>query len=142
MNEEWQRITDCRVVMNTLLRKYAENTQAEGQQRIVEMNWCTKHDSKSWRQMTARHTVRDGKAPGGGHALFWGVILPQAGGRDMPGDFAHVLTYPDMEAYMAKQAWFDLEGGAALYSDYTSSYASCTGPNLFAENVLYTTDLR
>lgn len=142
MNDEWQRIADCRIVMNTLYRKYVENElPVEGQQRIVELNWCTKHDDKTWRQISARHTVRDGQAPGGGHAIFWGTMMPQVGAGDLPGDFAHALIYPDMEAYMAKQAWFDLEGGAALYNDYTSSYASCKGPNLFSEKVLFVTNI-
>lgn len=87
--------------------------------------------------MAARHTIRDRQAPGGGQAHFWGVMVPQVGGRDMPGDFAHVLSYPDMEAFMAKQAWFNLQGGSALYQDY----ASCTGPELFAEHILQVTDI-
>ena len=141
MNEEWQRIADCRVLINRMHRKYIGGEIEVGQQRVVEFNWCTKHDDKTWRQMAERHTVRAGQIPGGGHAHFWGVMMPQVGGRDMPGDFAHVLSYPDMEAFMAKQAWFDLEGGNARYLDYTSSYASCTGPNLFTEKVLYVTNI-
>ena len=40
------------------------------------------------------------------------------------------MTYNNMEDYMARQRWFDLEGGADMYNDYTTSYATCRGPNL------------
>ena len=142
MNEEWGRIADCRVMMTTMYRKYIGTVAETGQQRVLEINWCSKNKDKSWQQLAARHIVPEGEAPGGGNAVFWGVMVPQIGGHDMPGDFAHLMTYPDMEAFMAKQAWFDLEKGGERYQDYNSSYASCRGSNLFSEEILYMTDIK
>ena len=51
------------------------------------------------------------------------------------------MTYNNMEDYMARQRWFDLEGGADLYNDYNTSYATCRGPNLFAEEILHIIEL-
>ena len=141
LNEEWQRIANCQVRLGTLYRKFAAGLPEEGENRIVSINWCEKHENKSWQQMADKHTFTGPGAPGGGHAVFWGVMVPQVAGYNLPGDFAHIMTYNNMEDYMARQRWFDLEGGADMYNDYNTSYATCRGPNLFAEEILHIIEL-
>tara|TARA_Y100001934_G_C12187803_1_gene694841 strand:+ start:89 stop:859 length:771 start_codon:yes stop_codon:yes gene_type:complete len=140
LNAEWQKIATCRVVMTTLFRRYAEGEPQAGDQRVVRINWCNKNEGKTWDQLRERHDrAAQSGGPSNGEAVFWGLIVPRVGGQDLPGDFAHVMTFNDMERFMAYQRWFDLEGGSASYGDYNSSYATCLGPSIFVEDVIHMT---
>ena len=94
-------------------------------------------EGKTWGQLRKRQArAAQSGDPSYSEAAFWGLIVPRVGGQDLPGDFAHVMTFNDMERFMAYQRWFDLEGGAAAYGDYNSSYATCLGPSIFIEDVI------
>ena len=137
LNDRWQSIATCHVKMGTLHLRYVdEEANQKDDDRIVTMDWCTRKDGISWEQLTAKHDQIEASYPEGVENIVWGVMIPQVGAADAPGEFAHVNVFPDMQAFMARQKWLSHQQGWKLRADYTSSYADCTGESASVESVL------
>ena len=66
----------------------------------------------------------------------WLTMVPGLGGRNTPGDFAHILSFADMQGLMAWQnSWANDEGWRQT-QDYQAAYAQCTGHNAYHATVL------
>ena len=61
---------------------------------------------------------------------------PGLGIRNPPGDFAHYLSFADTNGLMAYQNTFANEEGWRQRRDYNTSYADCTGENVYHVQVL------
>jgi hypothetical protein len=85
----------------------------------------------------AKHQQIAADYPEGVHNIAWGILYPQVGGADAPGDFAHVNAYPDMAAFMARQKWFAKDMGWRVIADYETAYANCQGDAAFVEQVVH-----
>ena len=81
--------------------------------------------------LMAKH--RSFAEPPNKHLLHWGIAAPAWGVRtgDIQGDFAHFVGYPDMKAALADQSDIATQGGWKERRDYFSSYADCSGENLW-----------
>ena len=138
LNARWQDIATCHVKLGTLYMRWVnEEANAADDNRIVTMDWCTRKDSVSWDQLTAKHDQIEASYPEGVQNIVWAMMFPQIGAADAPGDFAHVNVYPDMQAFMKRHKWLSHDSGWKLRDDYTSSYADCRGDEAFVEDVLY-----
>ena len=138
LNARWQDIATCHVKLGTLYMRWVnEEANAADDNRIVTMDWCTRKDSVSWDQLTAKHDQIKASYPEGVQNIVWAMMFPQIGSADAPGDFAHVNVYPDMQAFMERHKWLSHDSGWKLRDDYTSSYADCRGDEAFVEDVLY-----
>lgn len=138
LNARWQDIATCHVKLGTLYMRWVnEEANAADDNRIVTMDWCTRKDSVSWDQLTAKHDQIEASYPEGVQNIVWAMMFPQIGSADAPGDFAHVNVYPDMQAFMKRHKWLSHDSGWKLRDDYTSSYADCRGDEAFVEDVLY-----
>ena len=85
-----------------------------------------------------QHGESDGQAPFIRRAskqthFTLGIAAPAWGVRtgDIQGDFAHFVGYPDMKAALADQSDIATKGGWKERRDYFSSYANCSGENLW-----------
>ena len=138
LNARWQDIATCHVKLGTLYMRWVnEEANAADDNRIVTMDWCTRKDSVSWDQLTAKHDQIEASYPEGVQNIVWAMMFPQIGSADAPGDFAHVNVYPDMQAFMKRHKWLSHDSGWKLRDDYISSYADCRGDEAFVEDVLY-----
>ena len=64
------------------------------------------------------------------------TMVPGLGGRNTPGDFAHILSFADMQGIMAWQNNWANNQGWRQTQDYQASYAECTGHNTYHARVL------
>ena len=65
-----------------------------------------------------------------------GGFYPHLGGANAPGEFAHVVIYPNIEALMARGARY-AQGGWRALDDYYNSYADCLGESARLETIMY-----
>jgi hypothetical protein len=56
--------------------------------------------------------------------------------RDAPGEFANILSFEDANGLMAWQNNLANNGGWRMREDYMTSYASCSGDNVYYAEVL------
>tara|TARA_B100001029_G_scaffold122346_1_gene101755 strand:- start:3 stop:794 length:792 start_codon:yes stop_codon:yes gene_type:complete len=116
----------------SLHRYYHQFTRySDDDRRVLSINWCTKKDEVSMENLMAKH--RSFAEPPNKHILHWGIAAPAWGVRtgDIQGDFAHFVGYPDMKAALADQSDIAIKGGWKERRDYFSSYANCSGENLW-----------
>ena len=116
----------------SLHRYYNQYTKySDDDRRVLSINWCTKKDEVSMENLMAKH--RSFAEPPNKHILHWGIAAPAWGVRtgDIQGDFAHFVGYPDMKAALADQNDIATKGGWKERRDYFSSYADCSGENLW-----------
>jgi hypothetical protein len=117
--------------------KYADRKAlAAADDRIVTLEWCNKNENVSTDQLIAKHNSIAANFPEGIANIYWGLLLPQLGNGTAPGQFAHMNTYPDVKALMARQNWLGNKGGWRVLQDYYTSYASCSSHNVFSAKVL------
>ena len=118
LNARWQDIATCHVKLGTLYMRWVnEEANAADDNRIVTMDWCTRKDSVSWDQLTAKHDQIEASYPEGVQNIVWAMMFPQIGSADAPGDFAHVNVYPDMQAFMKRHKWLSHDSGWKLRDD-------------------------
>ena len=138
LNARWQDIATCYVKMGVLYLRYEDHeANAQDDDRIVTMDWCTRREGVSWDQIRAKHDQIEASFPEGIENIVWAIISPNVGAADAPGEFAHINVFPDMNAFMARQKWLSHDDGWKVRDDYTSSYAACNGDSAFIEQVLH-----
>ena len=135
--QAWQEAATCHVKMASLYMQYRAPEILTDKDRIVTHNWCSRNENVSADQLFAKHQQIAADYPEGVHNIAWGILYPQVGGADAPGDFAHVNAYPDMAAFMARQKWFAKDMGWRVIADYETAYANCQGDAAFVEQVVH-----
>ena len=138
LNARWGELATCYVRMTHNVTKYADTKAlAADDDRIVTLEWCDRQESVSTDQLIAKHNSLAANFPEGIANIYWGLLLPQLGNSSAPAQFAHMDTYPDVKALMARQNWLGNEGGWRVLQDYYTSYASCSNRNVFSAKVLH-----
>ena len=64
------------------------------------------------------------------------LFFPNLGGANAPGEFAHIVVYPNVEALMENGARYT-QGGWRMLDDYYTSYADCHGESASLETIMY-----
>ena len=128
------KVATCGRVMHRYYHQYSKFS--EDNQRIFSVNWCTKKPGVTMENLMAKH--RSFLNPVNPHILHWGIAAPAWGNRDgdTPGEFAHFMGYPDMEAAFADQSDIAQDRGWEQRRDYFTSYANCSGENLWQFNIV------
>ena len=137
LNERWQKMAECRVKQAASLTHYINQEEINKESdRIVAWNWCSLNDGVTWEDILAEHDrtakVLEEDSLG---IIGWATIYPRIGADDAPGDFAHIVVYPDVEAaQIYQQAQSD--GGWKDYRDYQKDFATCRGDAFMIEQVI------
>ena len=137
LNERWQKMAECRVKQAASVPHFVNQELInKDNDRLVAWNWCTLNEGVSWDDMLAEHdrNVKLLEEDNLG-IIGWATIYPRIGTEDAPGDFAHIVVYPDVEsAQIYQQAQSD--GGWRDYNNYQANFAKCRGDSFFIENVI------
>jgi len=138
LNEKWNELATCHVKM-ARGRMIAGDTEAldNTNERVVTWNWCSINDGVEVADVISRHAelAKSFEEDSQG-AIGWFGLIPTIGGANTPGDFAHVVVYPDFESAMKRQKSL-ADGGWKGYRDYQENYASCSGESLLVEEILH-----
>ena len=134
LNAEWQSLAKCDVKMASLYRQWADMDAIRADDnRITTWNWCTRKEGVSSEQLTAKHRSIAAQYGEGIGNIGWFTFYPLIGGAGTPGEFAHVVVYPDVAGLMEHQEWFS-KGGWKDRQDY-HNYADCQGESAVIEEV-------
>ena len=137
LNANWQSIADCRVTINPIATLYYDETITEQDTRIISMNWCSRLPGVSYDEVQARHqNILANRTPDSPVAA-WSIVYNGLGMRNAPGEYMHMLSFANnasLQAYMNNYA--NNEGWRARVA-YETSYASCTGQNVYFAEVLH-----
>jgi hypothetical protein len=137
LNAQWQDAADCRVVLNPAVMQVIDQTALNARDdRVMVMNWCTRKDGVTWDQLEAKHQQVAAGWTADSPLKAWGVMYPSLGMRDAPGEFANILSFEDANGLMAWQNNLANNGGWRMREDYMTSYASCSGDNVYYAEVL------
>ena len=112
---------------------HSSEAMATDDERVLAVNWCTRHDGISWDEINQVHASWSWNE-NIGHA---GLIFPALGVRqgDFPGEFGHLRVYPDAEAMLSEQNKISNEEGWRQREDYFDNYADCAGANAYLQTV-------
>ena len=137
LNARWNELATCHVKMANMIMQYANvDAMNSDSDRVVTWNWCTRKDGVSWDQLQAKHQSIAANVTSETPNIGWGTLFPHIGGANTPGEFAHVVIYPDVAGLMQASANF-ANGGWRGRDDYYTSYADCTGESANVEQVLH-----
>ena len=137
LNARWQKLADCRVKQAASVPHFV-NQEAinKDNNRIVAWNWCSLNDGVTWDDMLAEHNRNVKLLEEDNLGIIgWATIYPRIGTEDAPGDFAHIVIYPDVEAAQIYQQ-AQSNGGWRDYNSYQENFAKCRGDSFFIENVI------
>ncbi|MGI9325440.1 MAG: hypothetical protein ACR2PZ_09500 [Pseudomonadales bacterium] len=136
LNAQWIAAADCRVTMNPIFNQFIDAEALSADSRIVTFNWCTANEGVTADALIARHDSMAASRPDDAAIKAWNIIIPGLGNRNPPGDFAHFLSFSDTKGLMAYQNALANGGGWRQRQDYNASYATCTGENVYAGQIL------
>jgi len=137
LNAQWQDTADCRVSMNSgRIQVIDQEALANTDERIMTFNWCTRNEGISVDQLMARHQQMASEWTMDLPIKAWLTLVPGLGNRNAPGEFAHILSFENMQGLFAWQNAMANEQGWRQRQDYETSYASCTGDNAYHAKVL------
>lgn len=136
VNKLWQETAKCRVTVNPVFVRFADQEALKGDSRVMTINWCTRHEGVSTAQLIAKHDAVLASRPDNSTVAAWSVMGTGLGSRNAPGDFAHLLSFRNAADLMAYQNSLANEEGWRIRQDYETSYASCTGENVYQIQVL------
>jgi hypothetical protein len=113
-----------------------EKALEKADERVVTWNWCSLNDDVSAVEIMLKHADMAKNLEGNDQGIIgWAAIIPRLGGASAPGDFAHIIIFPDNKSSMKHQKTI-AEGGWKHYRDYEKQYASCRGEELYDVQVL------
>ena len=136
LNEKWGEIATCYVKMSTLYFQWGDVAALnEDDERVVTWNWCTRKEGVSTDQLMAKHQSYAAGLGEDEPAIGWAILAPRLGAAYAPGQFAHIVVYPDFEALMKAQQNLS-EGGWRDRQDYYVSYADCSGESVRTETIM------
>ncbi len=135
--KKWQEAADCYVKWGHAYPQYLDQKALEADDdRVVSWNWCSRKDGVSLEDLQARHQMMVEELEKDNIGLSgWVIVAPVTGGAQAPGDFVHLGIYDDVESFMEYKEAF-AAGGWEGYYEYTDNYASCSGEELYSEQVL------
>lgn len=135
--KKWQEAATCYVKWGHAYPLFTDQKALESDEdRVVSWNWCTRKDGVSLDDLQARHGVMVEELKKDNIGLSgWFIVQPVTGAAQAPGGFVHLGFYDDVESFMKYKEAF-AAGGWADYVDYTDNYASCSGEELYSEEVL------
>lgn len=137
LNDQWQDTADCRVAMNSgRIHVIDQEALANTDERVMTFNWCSRHEGVSVDQLRAKHQQMASEWTTASPVKAWLTMVPGLGGRNTPGDFAHILSFDSINSLMAWQNIQANEQGWRQRVDYEASYAHCTGENAYYGQVL------
>lgn len=124
----------CRRALAHYFPFHAADGIAEDDDRVLVVNWCTRHEGVSWDDLNAVHRSWEFDDMTG----YAGMIIPALGIRDgdYPGEFGHLRVYKDAAALLAVQNQIANEGGWRPREDYFDNYADCAGSNAYLQSVV------
>jgi hypothetical protein len=137
INAQWQETAECRVSVNPTFIRFADREALSGDTRVMTINWCTVREGVTPDQLAAKHDSLMANRSSDSPLKAWSVMFPGLGVRNAPGDFAHFLSFADMDGLMAYQNDMANNEGWRRRADYERSYAECTGENVFHMQVLH-----
>ncbi len=133
--KEWGEIASCAPRLQHLVTKYQDSdAMANDRERIVTFTRCEIHEGVSGDDLRAVHQRAQERRAETATNLFWGVMLPRAGGTDARNVFRHANVYADIEGYTASLA--TRSSRQSFIADYNTRYASCKLPTVWSSNVL------
>ena len=137
LGQRWSKLAKCDVKMAHAEMIWADvdkmNTDKD---RVVTWNWCSRKDGVSWDQLDAKHRSAAALAGDNPGNIGWAAFYPHLGGANAPGEFAHIVIYPNVEALM-KSGARHARGGWRGLDDYYTSYANCSGQSAYLETIMY-----
>ena len=130
------KVVTCKRSLASFWRQYVADGFIDDEDRILQVNWCTRRDGISWSDIGERH--RAARENMNSNIGAWGVMFPAKGMRegDYPGEFAHMMLFTDMTALMRYQEDFTNGGGWRAREEYYNNFASCTGENVYSSRVI------
>ena len=135
--KRWSKLAKCYVKMaNTEMIWANVDEMNSDRDRVVTWNWCTRKDGISWDQLSAKHRSVAASAGDNSSNIGWAAFYPHLGGANAPGEYAHIVHYPNVEALMNRSARH-AQGGWRGLDDYYTSYANCSGESASLETILY-----
>ena len=131
---DYAEVEDCDAMIASVfpLMRKESNFQLTSSISVVE--WCTRMPGVSQQQLGEKHRTVAAETKDSTTATWWGVGYQAGGLRDglFPGDFFHLVSYPDMNAFAASRNDIANNGGWKMRSDYYTSYADCSGEHILA----------
>ena len=132
--ESFEKTMSC---SRSLMHYYPiySNTELEpDEDRIMGVNWCTRKPGVTWDQLSKRHQ----ELSFGADVIYWGAVGPSLGIRDgdMPGEFAHLAVFSDIEGLMRYEDQVANENGWRQREAYYQNFAECTGTNVYRQGVI------
>ena len=135
--KRWSKLAKCHVKMANTEMIWANTDEMNSDRdRVVTWNWCTRKDGISWDQLSAKHRSVAASAGDNRSNIGRAAFYPHLGGANAPGEYAHIVIYPDVEALMERGARH-AQGGWRGLDDYYTSYADCSGESASLETILY-----
>ena len=137
LNARWQAAANCYPKMGTGINLWTnEKALEKADERVVTWNWCSLNDDVSAEEIMLKHADMAKNLEGNDQGIIgWAAIIPRLGGASAPGDFAHIIIFPDNKSSMKHQKTI-AQGGWKHYRDYEKQYASCRGEELYDVQVL------
>ena len=137
LNARWQAAANCYPKMGTGVNLWTnEKALEKADERVVTWNWCSLNDDVSAEEIMLKHADMAKNLEGNDQGIIgWAAIIPRLGGASAPGDFAHIIIFPDNKSSMKHQKTI-AQGGWKHYRDYEKQYASCRGEELYDVEVL------
>jgi len=137
INAQWLETADCRVSLNAAyIAAIDREALSNRDDRVMAFNWCTRNEGVSTDQLIAKHQQIASTWNTDSPIKAWTIMYPSLGSRNTPGEFAHLLSFEDANGLMAWQNATANEEGWRVRQDYETSYAACTGENVYYVEVL------
>ena len=137
LGQRWSKLAKCDVKMANVEMIWADfDKMSTDNNRVVTWNWCTRKEGVSWDQLHTKHRSAAASTNYDPTSIGWAAFYPHLGGANAPGEFAHVVIYPNVEALMERGARY-AQGGWRALDDYYTSYADCSGESAMLETVMY-----
>tara|TARA_B100000767_G_scaffold7367_1_gene7285 strand:- start:607 stop:1380 length:774 start_codon:yes stop_codon:yes gene_type:complete len=132
---KWNEVADCNVRFGTGTVMFSKPEMETDNDRIISWNWCTVNEGVKVEQVMAAHAQAAASIADEAPMIGWVTLVPTVGAANIPGDFAHLVAYPDMESYMRMRE-YNAKGGWKNMRDY-SALATCAGEAVNAETVIH-----
>lgn len=137
LNARWQDTAECRVTMNAgFIMALDREALSARDDRVMTFNWCTRNEGVSVDQLQAKHQQMAATWNTDSPVKAWTILAPSLGSRNMPGAFAHLLSFEDVNGLMAWENTKANDEGWRTRMDYETSYAGCVGENVYHMQVL------
>lgn len=135
LNDQWQELADCRVAVHQMFNLYIDRDGLADDSRVITMDWCTRNEGVTYDQLNERHRAAAANMDDS-PVVAWNIIYPGVGARNVPGEFLHMMSYKNHQGLMLSRDAFANAGGWQRREAYETSYATCTGTNVYQAKVL------